>query len=218
MSTAAEPLKIDFIADVVCPWCYIGWKRLKKALALRPEVATEILWRPFQLDPALPEEGVDRAAYMAAKFPDASRREAALENLNAQAAMDGLTLKLTEIPVAPNTNAAHRLIRWAQSQGLQEPVLEAVMAAYFTELKDIGDPIVLADIAAGLGMERMMVLKLFSEGVDRDAVTREHVMAVQAGVSGVPFTIFGGRIAVSGAESPERLARVLDTALTEGRA
>jgi predicted DsbA family dithiol-disulfide isomerase len=211
----AEPLKIDFVADVVCPWCYIGWERLKKALAERPEVETEIVWRPFQLDPSLPEEGIDRAAYMAAKFPDASRRTAALENLNAQAAQDGLDLKLTEIPLSPNTNAAHRLIRWAQAEGRQAQAIEAVMDAYFTQLQDIGDPVVLADIAERIGMDRMRVLQWLSEGVDKDSITREHVMAARAGVTGVPFTIFGGKAAVSGAESPERLLRVLDTTLRE---
>ena len=89
------------------------------------------------------------------------------------------------------------------------------MRAYFTDLKDIGDPLVLADIASEIGMERMLVLKLLGEGADKDAVTREHVAAVQAGVSGVPFTIFGGKIAVSGAETPERMVRALDTAVRE---
>lgn len=210
-----EPLKIDFIADVVCPWCYIGWERLKAALALRPDIATEVTWRPFQLDPAIPEEGVDRAAYMAAKFRDPERRAQALQVLDSEAATVGLKLKLADIPMSPNTNAAHRLIRWAQSVGLQAQALEAIMAAYFVELRDIGDPMVLADIAEQIGMEKMVVLQALSEGADKDAVTREHVMAVQSGVTGVPFTIFAGRVAVHGAETPERLARALNTAVVE---
>ena len=121
-TTGNEPLKIDFIADVVCPWCYIGWERLKLALGQRPGVRTEVLWRPFQLDPAIPEEGVDRAKYMAAKFPDPERRAAALEVLDREAASVGLKLNLSEIPVSPNTNAAHRVIRWAQTVGLQQQV------------------------------------------------------------------------------------------------
>lgn len=207
-------LQIDFIADVVCPWCYIGWRRLEQALALRPDVAAEVVWRPYQLDPTIPEEGVDRHAYMAAKFgSDPDRRKAMLEALNAAAAEVDLDLKLADIPISPNTNAAHRLIRWAQGQGLQRQVLEAVMTAYFIELKDIGDPVVLADIAEANGMERMTVLKLLSEGADKDAVTREHMMAVQAGVTGVPFMVFGGKVAAVGAEAPERLAMAIDKAL-----
>ncbi len=208
-----EPLKIDFIADVVCPWCYIGWERLKLALAMRPDVPVEVMWRPFQLDPAIPEEGVDRANYMAAKFPDAERRAAALETLDNEAASVGLKLKLAEIPVSPNTNAAHRVIRWAQTVGLQRQALEAIMQAYFVELRDIGDPLVLADIAGAIGMEKQVVLQALAEGTDRDAVTREHIQAHQAGVSGVPFTIFAGKVAISGADVPERLCKAIDRAL-----
>ena len=209
-----RPLHIDFIADVVCPWCYIGWRRLEQALAMRPDVAAEVVWRPYQLDPSIPEEGVDRRAYMEAKFgSDPDRRKAMLEALNEAASGVGLDLRLADIPISPNTNAAHRLIRWAQGQGLQQPVLEAVLRAYFVELKDIGDPVVLADLAETAGMERMTVLRLLSEGADKDAVTREHMMAVQGGVTGVPFMIFGGKVAAVGAEAPERLAMAIDKAL-----
>jgi predicted DsbA family dithiol-disulfide isomerase len=208
-----QPLHIDFIADVVCPWCYLGWRRLERALEMRPDVRAEIVWRPYQLDPNIPEEGTDRKAYMAAKFRDPERMNAMGEALREAAAEEGLDLKLADIPISPNTNAAHRLIRWAQGQGLQERVLEGVLRAYFTELKDIGDPVVLADIAEANGMDRMTVLKLLSEGADKDAISREHMMAVQAGVTGVPFMIFGGKVAAVGAEAPERLVMAIDKAL-----
>jgi len=206
-------MQIDFIADVVCPWCYLGWRRLEKALALRPDVQANIVWRPYQLDPTLPEEGVDRKAYMAAKFPDAERRASIGKVLDDAAAEDGITWNLADIPVSPNTNAAHRLIRWAQTAGAQEPVLEAVLAAYFTHGKDIGDPVVLADIAGEAGMDRLTVLRLLSEGADKDTITREHQQAHEAGVSGVPFIIFDGKVAIAGAESPERMAKAIDKAL-----
>ena len=206
-------MQIDFIADVVCPWCYLGWRRLEKALALRPDLQATVTWRPYQLDPTLPEEGVDRKAYYAAKFPDPERREAGAKVLNAAAAEDGIRWNLADIPVSPNTNAAHRLIRWAQGEGLQGPVLEGVLAAYFTQLRDLGDPVVLADIGEKAGMDRLRLLQAFSEGVDKDAVSRAHFQAHQAGVSGVPFMIFDGKIAVSGAEPPERLVKAIDKAL-----
>lgn len=208
-----QTLHIDFIADVVCPWCYLGWRRLEKALSMRPDVQAEVVWRPYQLDPTIPEEGVDRRAYMAAKFTDPDRRKAMVEALAEAAAEEGLALKLMDIPISPNTNAAQRLIRWAQGQGLQRPVMEGVMRAYFTELRDIGDPLVLADIAEANGMDRMMVLKLLSEGADKDVVAQEHMTAVRAGVTGVPFMIFGGKVAAVGAEAPERLAAAIDKAL-----
>jgi predicted DsbA family dithiol-disulfide isomerase len=208
-----QPLHIDFIADVVCPWCYLGWRRLERALEMRPDVQAQIVWRPYQLDPSIPEEGTDRKAYMAAKFRDPERMKAMGEALRDAAAEEGLDLKLADIPISPNTNAAHRLIRWAQGQGLQEKVLEGVLRAYFTDLKDIGDPVVLADIAEANGMDRMTVLKLLSEGADKDTIGREHMMAVQAGVTGVPFMIFGGKVAAVGAEAPERLVMAIDKAL-----
>jgi predicted DsbA family dithiol-disulfide isomerase len=208
-----QPLHIDFIADVVCPWCYLGWRRLERALAMRPEVQAEVVWRPYQLDPTVPEEGVDRKAYMAAKFGDPEQRKAIVEALNEAAEQEGIELNVADIPISPNTNAAHRLIRWAQGQGLQRPVLEAVLRAYFTELRDIGDPVVLADIAEANGMDRMTVLKLFSEGADKEAVTHEHMMAVRAGVTGVPFMVFGGKVAAVGAEAPERLVMAIDKAV-----
>lgn len=210
---APTKLHIDLVADVVCPWCYLGWRRLKTALEMRPNIQADITWRPFQLDPSLPEEGVARDAYMAKKFPDAERRKAMGEALVANAAGDGIILKLNEIPVAPNTNAAHRLIRWALSAGVQDQVVEALFKAYFTDLLDIGDPMVLADIAADAGMERQVILELLAEGTDKETVTAEHETAHRAGVSGVPFYIFDGKLSVSGAESPERLVRVLDTAV-----
>ncbi|MBP7705544.1 MAG: DsbA family oxidoreductase [Caulobacter sp.] len=206
-------MQIDFIADVVCPWCYLGWRRLHAALALRPDVKATVVWRPYQLDPSLPEEGVDRAAYMAAKFPDAERRDAIGKILDENAAQDGITWDLKAIKVSPNTNAAHRLIRWSQTAGAQEVVLEAVLAAYFSQGKDIGDPVVLADIAGEAGMDRLLVLRLLSEGADKDVITREHQMAHEGGVSGVPFMIFDGKLAVSGAEPPERLVKAIDKAV-----
>jgi predicted DsbA family dithiol-disulfide isomerase len=209
----ATPLAIDLVADVVCPWCYIGWRRLQAALALRPDIEPAVTWRPFQLDPTIPDEGVDRAAYMAAKFTDPERRAAMTEALRQTAAEVGLDMKLTDIPISPNTNAAHRLIRWAQQAGVGPQVIEGVMAAYFTDLRDIGDPLVLAEIGAAAGIDRWMILDLLARDADRDVITREYQLAAQAGISGVPFYIFGGRTAVSGANSAENLAAAMDKAL-----
>lgn len=210
-----KTLAIDLIADVVCPWCYIGWVRLKKAIALRPDIDATVVWRPYQLDPMIPDEGLDRKSYYAAKFAnvDPEKRAVQLQGLMDHAAEDGLDLKLADIPLSPNTNAAQRLIRWAQMQGVGPAVIDGVLAAYFTELRDIGDPAVLADIAGNAGMDPLRVLGMLSEDVDKDVITREYVLASRAGVSGVPFYIFGGRTAVSGAESPENLALAMDRAL-----
>jgi predicted DsbA family dithiol-disulfide isomerase len=207
-----QPMIVDVIADVVCPWCYLGWRRVKAALALRPDLDTAIVWRAYQLDPTLPEEGVDRKAYMAAKFKDPERLQAVHEALVTGGAEDGIVFDFASIVISPNTNAAHRLIRWALSAGVQDAVVEALFAAYFTQGRDIGDPMVLADIAQAAGMERLIVLQLLSEGADKEAVTREHTMAAQGGVTGVPYVIFGGKVAVIGAEAPENIAAAIDKA------
>ena len=209
-------MQIDFIADVVCPWCYLGWRRIKTALAMRPDLKATVVWRPYQLDPTLPEEGVDRKAYMAAKFKDPERLKASHDALVAGGAEDGIVFNFGVIEKSPNTNAAHRLIRWALTAGVQDAVVEALFEAYFTHGRDIGDPMVLADIAERAGMERLVVLQLLSEGADKESVTREHSMAVQGGVTGVPFAIFAGKVAVVGAETPERILEAIDQASGAG--
>lgn len=209
------PMVVDVVADVVCPWCYLGWRRLKSALALRPDVDAKLVWRPYQLDPSIPEEGTDRKPYMAAKFKDPARLKASHDALVEGGAEDGIVFNFDIIEKSPNTNAAHRLIRWALSAGVQDAVVEALFEAYFTHGRDIGDPMVLADIAQAAGMERLVVLQLLSEGADKDSVTREHAMAVQGGVTGVPFAIFAGKVAVVGAETPERIVEALDEAVAK---
>lgn len=207
------PMVIDVVADVVCPWCYLGWRRLKSALALRPDLETQLVWRPYQLDPTLPEKGVDRKAYMAQKFKDPAKLTAVHAALVEGGAEEGIAFDFEAIEISPNTNAAHRLIRWALTAGVQDQVVEALFRAYFTQGLDIGDPMVLADVAEAAGMERLVVLQLLSEGADKEAVAREHAMAVQGGVTGVPFVIFAGKVAVVGAETPERIVAAIDQAL-----
>ena len=215
MTTARPQLDIDLIADMVCPWCFIGWRRLGAAAALRPGVDVRVTWRPYQLDPTLPEDGVDRAAYMARKFPDAARRREVSRMLVDLAAEDGIVLNFDRIAKAPNTSAAHRLVRWAQGQGLQSQVLEGLFAAYFTDGRDIGDPETLADIGAAAGLDRLVVLDLLARGEDREAVAREHRIAVEGGVTGVPFMVFAQKFSVIGAEPAEKLARAIDHAIID---
>ncbi len=212
MSPARRRLDIDLVADMVCPWCFIGWRRLLAAAALRPEVDVHVTWRPYQLDPTLPEGGVDRAAYMAKKFPDAARRREVSQMLVSLAAEDGITLNFDRIERAPNTSAAHRLVRWAQAEGRQAEVLEGLFAAYFTDGRDIGDPEVLADIGAAAGMDRLRILDLLARGEDVESVRQDHQIAMEAGVTGVPFMIFAQKFSVIGAETPEKLVRAIDHA------
>ncbi len=212
--TLPASMDIDFVADVVCPWCYVGWARLKRTLALRPEVQANIRWRPYQLNPELPPGGVDRKALMASKFgADPERLGAMQESLSRQAAEDGLNLKFEELQKSPNTNAAHRLIAWAEIEGRGPLMAEAVMRAYWTELRDIGDIQVLIEIGAANGMDRDMLAERFGKDAGRDFINQACETATRSGIQGVPFMIFADRVGVSGAHPPEELVRAIDKAL-----
>ena len=214
LAPAAGRMDIDFVADVVCPWCYIGFERLKQTLALRPDVEANIRWRPYQLNPDLPEAGVGRKALMESKFgSDPERMRQMSEHLEQQAAGAGLQIRPGEIEKSPNTNAAHRLIVWAGAEGKAAEVAEAVMRAYWTELKDIGDPEVLTGIGAAHGMDREALARRFAEGSGKEFITRACETAMQSGIQGVPFMIFADKVAVSGAHPPDQLVRAIDKAL-----
>jgi predicted DsbA family dithiol-disulfide isomerase len=215
-TSSVTPMDIDFVADVVCPWCYIGFARLQQTLSMRPGLEANFRWRPYQLNPELPEDGVDRKALMESKFgSDPERMRQMAEHLKDQALRAGLDIKPDEIAKSPNTNAAHRLISWASAEGKAAQVAEAVMHAYWTELKDIGDPEVLIDIGATHGMDREVMAGRFAEGAGKEFVTRACETATQSGIQGVPFMIFADKVAVSGAYPPDQLVKAIDKALEQ---
>ena len=213
MTDAAEPLTIDVVSDVVCPWCYLGEKRLAEALAGESGPVV-VRWRPYQLDPTIPEGGLDRAEYMEKKFGRDGRLGAIHDRLVALGREAGVAFAFDRILRAPNTLDAHRLIRWAASTGAQGAVVDRLFRAYFVEGRDVGDRDVLLEIAAECGLDAEIVARLFEEGVDVEAVRREIAEAQAIGVTGVPFFIFAGRLGVPGAQEVEVLRR----ALAEGRA
>ena len=210
-----KPVTIDLVADVVCPYCYLGWRRLRQALSRRPGVTAEIVWRPFQLNPDLPAEGVDQARHMARIIPDPGRLKAAHDNLAQQGAPVGANFNFDKIKLEPNTNGAHRVILWAADEGRQDEAIEAMFSAHFSEGRFIADPEVLADVAAKVGLDRAAVLARLKAGEGVDMVRQSHDMAVRGGVTGVPCTIFDSRFALVGAESTDRFIQALDK-VTEG--
>jgi predicted DsbA family dithiol-disulfide isomerase len=203
--------QVDFVGDVVCPWCYLGWARLNAALAARPELPAEVFWRPFQLQFDIPDEGLPYAEFMAGLFPDSERRRQMDQHLSGLGAAEGLDFRFDRIVKRPNTNAAHRVIRWAGVNGVA--VAQAIMSAHFSDGRDIGDPDTLAAIVEDMGLDLGDVAARLRSGEDRQAVDQDCVAASRAGIGGVPFMIFGGRTALSGAESPERILYALDKAL-----
>jgi predicted DsbA family dithiol-disulfide isomerase len=208
MSEADDVLTIDIVSDVVCPWCYVGEKRLEAALAEEPGPVM-VRWRPYQLDPTIPEGGLDRAEYMARKFGDSGRVKSAHDNLTRLGAEVGVPFAFDKIKRSPNTLDAHRLLRWAASAGVQAEVADRLFRAYFVEGRDIGDRNVLLAIAAECGLDPGLVEKLFAEGADADLVRLEIEQAQAMGVSDVPFFIFAGRLGVPGAQEPSVLRRAI---------
>jgi predicted DsbA family dithiol-disulfide isomerase len=208
MSREPEALTVDVVSDVVCPWCYLGEKRLDLALADEAE-PVELRWRPFQLDATIPEGGLDRAEYMERKFGKSGRLQAAHDNLTRLGAEVGIPFAFDGIRRAPNTLDAHRLIRWAAGAGTQREIVDRLFRAYFVDGKDVGDPAVLTEIARECGLDADLVASRLAGDSDRDAVRREIAEAQKIGVTGVPFFIFGGRLAVSGAQDVPTLREAM---------
>jgi predicted DsbA family dithiol-disulfide isomerase len=204
-------MQIDVISDTVCPWCFIGKRRLMRAMALRPNIAFNIKWRPYRLDPTIPAGGMDRQAYMRAKFGDDPMKIVEMHKLiAAEGIKDGIEFDFAAIRRRPDTLDSHRLIRWAAANGVQDDVVERLFIAYFENGEDIGDIRVLADIADLCGMDGVEVAEMLEGDTDRAMVEREDQIAHEMGVTGVPAMIFGGKLAVAGARDPEVLAVVID--------
>lgn len=211
-------MQIDFISDTVCPWCFIGKRRLARAIAMRPAVSFDVRYRPYRLDPSLPKGGADRETYMTAKFGKSGGVEEAQKVIAAEGAKEGIEFDFAAIRRAPNTLDSHRLIRWAALTGAQDEVVERLFAAYFENGEDIGDIRVLADIADVSGMDGAQVADMLESDQDLALVEREDQLAREMGVTGVPAMIFANKVAVSGAREPQVLTMVIDKALEMGEA
>jgi len=199
---------VDVISDVVCPWCFIGQKRLDKAAAATPDVKVDIRWRPYQLDPTIPPQGLDRKQYMLAKFGSEARLKEIHDRIVPLGAADGIDFHFEDIKVAVNTIDAHRLIRWAASagDGVQHRITQALFSANFEKGENISDHDVLARIAGENGMDETVVRSLLASDADVDAVRAEIEQAQAMGVTGVPCFLLDGKYAVMGAQDADVLA------------
>lgn len=203
-----QTISVDVISDVVCPWCYIGQRRLEKAVASLPEIDVDVRWRPYQLDPTIPPEGKDRKQYMLAKFGSEEKLKQIHDRIVPLGAAEGIDFHFADIRIAANTLDAHRVIRWAASagEGVQNRVTKALFAANFEKGEYIGDKAELARIAGENGMDEATVATLLATDADRDAVLAEIEQAQRMGVTGVPFFVLEGKYAVTGAQDTEVLA------------
>ncbi|MEJ2433966.1 MAG: DsbA family oxidoreductase [Pseudolabrys sp.] len=205
-----QPVRIDVVSDVVCPWCFIGKRRLEKALALKPDVPVEVYWHPYFLNDWIPREGISRAEYLTTKFGSPERYAGIAERVTAAAASEGLDYAMDKISRQPNTLDAHRLIRWAGGIGKSAEMKQRLMDLYFTEGADLTNHAVLVQAAADVGLDPEDVAEALASDQDVAEVEQEAQYAKQAGIEGVPMFIFGGRFAVSGAQAPENLAEAIE--------
>lgn len=214
----AAPARIDVISDAICPWCWIGKRNLAGALAQLAEEGErfEVHWRPFQLNPDMPREGVERDAYRAAKFGSLERSRQLDAQVAAAGAGVGLEFRYDRMRRTPNTLDAHRLIRLAGESGpaLQDRIVEALFRAYFQDGQDIGSRAALAEITAATGMDKAEVAAFLDSDAGEAEVRQEDLRFRQAGLSGVPTFALEGHVLFSGAMPAERMALAFRRALS----
>jgi predicted DsbA family dithiol-disulfide isomerase len=213
--TASATLAIDVISDVVCPWCYIGKRFLEQAIALKPDLAVEVRFRPYFLNPWVPREGMSREDYLITKFGSVERYNSNNNRVVEAAAAAGLHYDRDRIKRQPNTLDCHRLILWAGEAGKAAAVKQRLMEIYFSEGGDLTQAETLVAAAADCGMDAEHVRALLASQQDVDVVEREAQSAKEAGIEGVPCFVIGGLIALSGAQPPDYLAAAIERAAVE---
>ncbi|MEX0340893.1 MAG: DsbA family oxidoreductase [Arenibacterium sp.] len=216
MSDVSIPL--DVLSDPICPWCYIGKTHLETALKQVDHNPFVIQWHPFQLNPDMPREGMDRRAYLEGKFGGKEGAVRAYAPVVEHAAAAGLTIDFEGMKRTPNTLNAHRLIHWAGIEQKQNAAVDALFNAYFVEARDIGADDVLADIADSIGMDASVVLRLLASDADLDDIRGRDAKAREMGVNSVPTFIVAGKHAVPGAQPPELWAKVIGELMSEADA
>jgi predicted DsbA family dithiol-disulfide isomerase len=206
--TEKTSITVDVVSDIVCPWCFIGQKRLDKAVAAVPEIVVDIHWRPYQLDPTIPPEGKDRNKYMLDKFGSEERIRQIHATIDPLGAAEGIAFDFGAIKVAPNTLDAHRVIRWAGTagDGVQNRLVRRLFQLNFEEGANLGDHAVLIEAARESGMDAAVVETLLPTDADRETVTSEIATAARMGIRGVPCFLIEGKYAVMGAQDTETLA------------
>lgn len=208
---------IEMVSDLVCPWCWLGKRRIESAIAETPDVEVQLLFRPYELDPTIPAEGVNYKAYMSDRVtsPEGKERMAMMRQaLVEYGEAEDIPYRFDAIDHRPNSFNAHRLVHWAQGQGKGAAAKEALFRAYFNEIRDIGAPEVLVDIARQIDLDPEIVADLLETDADVDSVRQEAELFRQMGITGVPTYIANRRVAVQGAESVEKLARFIRHAAT----
>ena len=203
-------IRLDILSDPICPWCYIGWTGLVRALESHGNSPFSLEWHPFQLNPDMEPGGMDRVEYLEAKFGGPEGAEQVYGRIADHAKSIGLELDFDGVARTPNTLDAHRLIHWAGLEGRQTPVVVALFKAYFETGQDIGDPAVLLDIAAAQGLDRAMIERLLASDADAEDIRARDAHARSRGVSGVPTFVLAQQHVLPGAQPAETWTRILE--------
>jgi len=205
-------MKVEFIFDTVCPWCYVGKRRFERALADLRHARVTVLWRPFLLNPDLPLDGIDRGTYLDRKFGGAARVQRMHGAVTAAGRTEGIDFAFERITRTPNTLHSHRLIRFAGQIGRESDTVEAVYNAYFCQGLDIGDAGVLIDIGRRMGLDETELAIYLASDRDITQMMNDNARAHRLGVNGVPCLIVDGAYAMAGAHEPDILLRLIDIA------
>jgi predicted DsbA family dithiol-disulfide isomerase len=208
-------LPVEIVLDLVCPWCHLGVKRLKRALHARQDLTADVSWRPFLLNPDLPPYGLPRQEYLVRKFGGEERARRLHATLTELGRAEGLEFRFDLIRRMPNSLDAHRMVRWAGLHGIAGEMAERLLAAFFTEGIDIGDPSALTMLGAEVGLDPLQARRFLASGAEASAVHAENLRAHRLGISGVPCLVLAGRHAIAGAQETEVLDRLFDVALAD---
>ena len=209
-------LGIEVVYDLVCPWCYLGVRRLARTLHRRPDLPFDLAWRPFLLNPDMPRTGMSRADYVIRKFGGEDRARRLYASIAEIGQAEGVLFRFDRIRRTPSSVDAHRLVRLAARYNRATDMVEALFAAHFADGRDLGDPATLAAIGASCGLDASAIRRFLVSDEEVSSVHADNLRAHRLGINGVPCFIFAGRHAIAGAQEPEVIERLLDVAAVDG--
>lgn len=218
MNILAPPkarLAIDIVHDLVCPWCYLGVRRLMRTLRRRPDLLFDLTWRPFLLNPDMPRAGMSRPDYVIRKFGGEDRARRLYASIAEIGRSEGILFRFDRIRRTPSSVDAHRLVRFAGRFGRAEGMVEALFSAHFTDGLDIGDHQLLVAIASACGLDPASAQRFLRSDDEVDSIHADNLRAHRLGINGVPCFVISGRHAIAGAQEPEVIERLLDVAAVE---
>ncbi len=218
MNVLAPPkarLSVEIVYDLICPWCYLGVRRLLRTFRRRPDLLFDLTWRPFLLNPDMPRTGMARPDYVVRKFGGEERAKRLYASINELGRREGLVFAFDRIRRTPSSIDAHRLVRFAARYGRADALVESLFSVHFSEGYDIGDHGVLIAIATACGMDTADTAAFLASDAEADSVQADNLRAHRLGINGVPCFVIGGRHAIAGAQEPEVIERLLDVAAVE---